>query len=103
MAKKRSCSKEGTYERLAAEEICGKYQDPQAERLSATTAMCWAAAICVCLRKKNPDMAEVNVASKLQLINSSHIHPYNKQRSASWLLSVQTYGAKLMGLSSDVQ
>ncbi|KAL8212648.1 UNVERIFIED_CONTAM: hypothetical protein K2H54_054209 [Gekko kuhli] len=60
VAKELSCSKKGTFENLAAKEICRKYQDRKALHWPATSAICLATAACVCLRKKNPDMAEVN-------------------------------------------
>ncbi|XP_054832135.1 interleukin-1 receptor-associated kinase-like 2 [Eublepharis macularius] len=60
VAKELTCSKKGSFENLAAKEICFKYQDRQALHWPATSAVCLATAACVCLRKKNPDMAEVN-------------------------------------------
>ncbi|XP_061474494.1 interleukin-1 receptor-associated kinase-like 2 isoform X2 [Rhineura floridana] len=59
-AKELSCSKERTFERLAATEICRKYQDKHAVHLPAMTAVWLATASCVCLRKKNAKMAEVH-------------------------------------------
>ncbi|XP_066474238.1 interleukin-1 receptor-associated kinase-like 2 isoform X2 [Tiliqua scincoides] len=57
-AKERLCSKQRTFERLAAETICYKFQDRSAVCLSATAAVSLSTAICVCLRRKNPDMVE---------------------------------------------
>ncbi|XP_062977540.1 interleukin-1 receptor-associated kinase-like 2 isoform X2 [Elgaria multicarinata webbii] len=65
VAKELSCSKERTFEKLAAGEICRKYQDKQAFHLPAMTAVCLAMAACVCLRKRNADMAEVCEILKL--------------------------------------
>lgn len=66
VAKELLSSKEKTFERFAAMEMCHKYQDKQAVD-SPTTAASWLArAVCVCLRKKNADMAEVNVISPPQ-------------------------------------
>ncbi|XP_053158966.1 interleukin-1 receptor-associated kinase-like 2 [Hemicordylus capensis] len=58
-AKVQSGSKAITFEKRAAEEICCKYKDKQTAHFSAEPALCLATAACVCLRKKNPDMAEV--------------------------------------------
>ncbi|XP_028575140.2 interleukin-1 receptor-associated kinase-like 2 isoform X1 [Podarcis muralis] len=59
-AKELSSSKEKTFERLAATEICHKYQDKLAGHLPEMTAVWLADASCVCLRKKNANMAEVH-------------------------------------------
>ncbi|KAH0630213.1 hypothetical protein JD844_012946 [Phrynosoma platyrhinos] len=58
VAKELSSSKERTFERLAAMEICRKYQDKQAICLPETTTVCLALATCVCLRKKKADLAK---------------------------------------------
>ncbi|XP_044307197.1 interleukin-1 receptor-associated kinase-like 2 isoform X1 [Varanus komodoensis] len=58
MAKEVSCSKERTFEKLAAAEICHKYQDKQAVQFPPMSAVRLATAVCVCLRKKNADLAE---------------------------------------------
>nr|XP_056708751.1 interleukin-1 receptor-associated kinase-like 2 [Euleptes europaea] len=60
VAKELFCSKKGTFENLAAKEICCKYQDRNAPHWPTTSAIYLATAACVCLRKKNPDIAEVN-------------------------------------------
>nr|XP_008115205.1 PREDICTED: interleukin-1 receptor-associated kinase-like 2 isoform X1 [Anolis carolinensis] len=58
-AKKLSSSKERTFEQVAAMEIYHKYQDKQAAGLPETAGVHLAMAACVCLRKKNADLAEV--------------------------------------------
>ncbi|XP_077181401.1 interleukin-1 receptor-associated kinase-like 2 isoform X2 [Paroedura picta] len=60
VAKELSRSKKGTFENLAATEICCKYQDKKALHWPAASAIHLATAACACLRKKNPVMAEVN-------------------------------------------
>ncbi|XP_042308712.1 interleukin-1 receptor-associated kinase-like 2 isoform X2 [Sceloporus undulatus] len=65
VAKDLSSSQERTFERLAAMEMCRKYQDKQAVCLPETTTVCLAMAICVCLRKKKADLAEVNEIVKM--------------------------------------
>ncbi|KAJ7316957.1 hypothetical protein JRQ81_003119 [Phrynocephalus forsythii] len=59
VAKELLSSKEKTFEKLAAVEICHKYQDKQAVCSPATAATWLATAVCICLRKKNANMAEV--------------------------------------------
>ncbi|XP_020647079.3 interleukin-1 receptor-associated kinase-like 2 isoform X2 [Pogona vitticeps] len=59
LAKELLSSKEKTFERFAAIEICHKYQDKHAGCLATTAATWLATAVCVCLRKKNANMAEV--------------------------------------------
>ncbi|XP_048347819.1 interleukin-1 receptor-associated kinase-like 2 [Sphaerodactylus townsendi] len=60
VAKKLSCSQKGTFESIAAKAICGKYQDKNVLHWPATPAIYLATAACMCLRKKNPQVAEVN-------------------------------------------
>uniref|UniRef100_A0A8C8RKY5 Interleukin-1 receptor-associated kinase-like 2 n=1 Tax=Pelusios castaneus TaxID=367368 RepID=A0A8C8RKY5_9SAUR len=59
-AKECLCSKHKTFENLAAKEICGKYLDRKVGHLLSEIAVHFATAICFCLRKKNPDIAEVH-------------------------------------------
>ncbi|KAM9133237.1 interleukin-1 receptor-associated kinase-like 2 isoform 2-T2 [Pangshura tecta] len=59
-AKASSCSKHKTVENLAAKEICCKYLDRKVGHLPSEIAVHFATAICLCLRKKNPDIAEVH-------------------------------------------
>uniref|UniRef100_A0A8C3XIV4 Interleukin-1 receptor-associated kinase-like 2 n=1 Tax=Chelydra serpentina TaxID=8475 RepID=A0A8C3XIV4_CHESE len=59
-AKGSSCSKHKTFENLAAKEICCKYLDRKVGHLPSEIAVHFATAICLCLRKKNPDIAEVH-------------------------------------------
>ncbi|XP_032640128.2 interleukin-1 receptor-associated kinase-like 2 [Chelonoidis abingdonii] len=59
-AKASSCSKHKTFENLAAKEICCKYMDRKVGHLPSEIAVHFATAICLCLRKKNPDIAEVH-------------------------------------------
>ncbi|XP_067319594.1 interleukin-1 receptor-associated kinase-like 2 isoform X2 [Anolis sagrei] len=59
VAKKLSSSKERTFEQVAAMEICRKYQNKQAAGLPETAGIHLAMAACVCLRKKQADLAEV--------------------------------------------
>uniref|UniRef100_A0A452IU91 Interleukin-1 receptor-associated kinase-like 2 n=1 Tax=Gopherus agassizii TaxID=38772 RepID=A0A452IU91_9SAUR len=59
-AKASSCSKHKTFENLAAKEICCKYLDRKVGHLPSEIAVHFATAICLCLRKKNPDIAEVH-------------------------------------------
>ncbi|EMP35575.1 Interleukin-1 receptor-associated kinase-like 2 [Chelonia mydas] len=58
-AKESSCSKHKTFENLAAKEICCKYLDRKVGHLPSEIAVHFATAICLCLRKKNLDIAEV--------------------------------------------
>ncbi|NXG47414.1 IRAK2 protein, partial [Psilopogon haemacephalus] len=58
MAKETSCSKGEPFEKLAAKEICRKYLDTRAGPLLEEAAVDFASAICLCLRKKNPSIAE---------------------------------------------
>ncbi|XP_068013840.1 interleukin-1 receptor-associated kinase-like 2 [Melanerpes formicivorus] len=53
-----SCSKGTAAEKLAAREICCKYLDTRAGPLLEEAAVDFASAICICLRKKNPSIAE---------------------------------------------
>uniref|UniRef100_A0A8C4Y0Q0 Interleukin 1 receptor associated kinase 2 n=1 Tax=Gopherus evgoodei TaxID=1825980 RepID=A0A8C4Y0Q0_9SAUR len=59
-AKASLCSKHKTFENLAAKEICCKYLDRKVGHLPSEIAVHFATAICLCLRKKNPDIAEVH-------------------------------------------
>nr|XP_006132881.1 interleukin-1 receptor-associated kinase-like 2 [Pelodiscus sinensis] len=59
-AKECSCSKHKTFENLAAKEICCKYLDRKVGHFPAEIAVHFATAICICLRKKNPDITEVH-------------------------------------------
>ncbi|KAJ7417855.1 interleukin 1 receptor associated kinase 2 [Pitangus sulphuratus] len=58
-AKESSHSKVKTLEKLAANEICCKYLDRKAGHLPEEVAVDFALAICLCLRKKNSNIAEV--------------------------------------------
>ncbi|XP_068763373.1 interleukin-1 receptor-associated kinase-like 2 isoform X3 [Struthio camelus] len=59
IVKENSCSKVKNFEKLAAKEICHKYLDKKAGHLLEEIAVDFALAICFCLRKKNPNIAEV--------------------------------------------
>ncbi|XP_027496354.1 interleukin-1 receptor-associated kinase-like 2 isoform X2 [Corapipo altera] len=58
-AKESSHSKVKTLEKLAANEICCKYLDRKAGHLPEEIAVDFASAICLCLRKKSSNIAEV--------------------------------------------
>ncbi|XP_064289244.1 interleukin-1 receptor-associated kinase-like 2 isoform X3 [Passer domesticus] len=58
-AKESSNSKVKNLEKLAAKEICCKYLDRKAGHLLEEVAVDFASAICLCLRKKNSNIAEV--------------------------------------------
>ncbi|NXR49991.1 IRAK2 protein, partial [Hippolais icterina] len=58
-AKESSHSKVKNLEKLAAKEICCKYLDRKAGHLPEEVATDFASAICLCLRKKNSNIAEV--------------------------------------------
>ncbi|NXB58131.1 IRAK2 protein, partial [Struthidea cinerea] len=58
-AKESSHSKVKNLEKLAAKEICCKYLDRKAGHLMEEVAVDFASAICLCLRKKNSNVAEV--------------------------------------------
>ncbi|NXD95129.1 IRAK2 protein, partial [Chaetorhynchus papuensis] len=58
-AKESSHSKGKNWEKLAAKEICCKYLDRKAGHLLEEVAVDFASAICLCLRKKNSNIAEV--------------------------------------------
>ncbi|NXU65984.1 IRAK2 protein, partial [Horornis vulcanius] len=58
-AKESSHSKVKNLEKLAAKEICCKYLDRKAGHLPEEVAVDFASAICLCLRKKNSNIAEV--------------------------------------------
>ncbi|NXP01468.1 IRAK2 protein, partial [Certhia brachydactyla] len=58
-AKESSHSKVKSLEKLAAKEICCKYLDRKAGHLMEEVAVDFASAICLCLRKKNSNIAEV--------------------------------------------
>ncbi|XP_065264031.1 interleukin-1 receptor-associated kinase-like 2 [Emys orbicularis] len=64
-AKASSCSKHKIVENLAAKEICCKYLDRKVGHLPSEIAVLFATAICLCLRKKNPDLAEVHEMMKM--------------------------------------
>ncbi|XP_032997034.1 interleukin-1 receptor-associated kinase-like 2 isoform X2 [Lacerta agilis] len=78
VAKELSSSKEKTFERLAATEICHKYQDKHAGHLPEMTAVWLATASCVCLRKKNANIAEVH-----EIIEMA-VHQIQCQEMAEW-------------------
>ncbi|XP_049683092.1 interleukin-1 receptor-associated kinase-like 2 isoform X4 [Accipiter gentilis] len=59
IAKESSYSKVKNFEKLAAKEICCKYLDRKAGHLLEEVAIDFASAICLCLRKKNSNIAEV--------------------------------------------
>ncbi|NXJ03166.1 IRAK2 protein, partial [Psophia crepitans] len=59
IAKASSDSKVKNFEKLAAKEICCKYLDKKAGHLLEEVAVDFASAICLCLRKKNSNVAEV--------------------------------------------
>ncbi|NXJ09201.1 IRAK2 protein, partial [Odontophorus gujanensis] len=59
IAKETSRSKIKNLEKLAAKEICCKYLDKKAGHLLEEVAIDFASAICLCLRKKNSNIAEV--------------------------------------------
>ncbi|NXG92776.1 IRAK2 protein, partial [Stercorarius parasiticus] len=59
IAKESSRSKVKNFEKLAAKEICSKYLDRRAGHLLEEVAIDFASAICLCLRKKNSNVAEV--------------------------------------------
>ncbi|XP_065606005.1 interleukin-1 receptor-associated kinase-like 2 [Cyrtonyx montezumae] len=59
IAKETSRSKVKNLEKLAAKEICCKYLDKKAGHLLEEVAVDFASAICLCLRKKNSNIAEV--------------------------------------------
>ncbi|NWQ60242.1 IRAK2 protein, partial [Neopipo cinnamomea] len=58
-AKESPHSKVKTLEKLAANEICCKYLDRKAGHLPEEVAVDFASAVCLCLRKKSSDIAEV--------------------------------------------
>ncbi|NXJ68745.1 IRAK2 protein, partial [Rostratula benghalensis] len=58
-AKESSRSKVKNCEKLAAKEICSKYMDSRAGHLLEEVAVDFASAICLCLRRKNSNVAEV--------------------------------------------
>ncbi|NWV17885.1 IRAK2 protein, partial [Origma solitaria] len=58
-AKENSHSKVKNLEKLAAKEICGKYLDRNAGHLVEEVAVDFASAICLCLKRKNSNIAEV--------------------------------------------
>ncbi|NXI29836.1 IRAK2 protein, partial [Sterrhoptilus dennistouni] len=58
-AKESSHAKVKKLEKLAAKEICCKYVDKKAGHLLEEVAVDFASAICLCLRKKNSNIAEV--------------------------------------------
>ncbi|NWU23382.1 IRAK2 protein, partial [Dyaphorophyia castanea] len=58
-AKESSHSKVKNLEKLAAKEICCKYLDRKAGHLLEEVAVDFASAVCLCLRKKNSNIAEV--------------------------------------------
>ncbi|KAI6077324.1 Interleukin-1 receptor-associated kinase-like 2 [Aix galericulata] len=58
-AKEASYPKVKNFEQLAAKEICCKYLDRKAGDLLEEVAIDFASAICLCLRKKNSNIAEV--------------------------------------------
>ncbi|XP_074861451.1 interleukin-1 receptor-associated kinase-like 2 isoform X2 [Carettochelys insculpta] len=58
-AKEHPCTNYKTFENLAAKEICCKYLDRKVGHLPSDIAVHFATGICICLRKKNPDLAEV--------------------------------------------
>ncbi|POI33758.1 hypothetical protein CIB84_002491 [Bambusicola thoracicus] len=58
-AKETSYSKGKNLEKLAAKEICCKYLDEKAGHLLEEVAIDFASAVCLCLRKKNSNIAEV--------------------------------------------
>ncbi|NXQ42489.1 IRAK2 protein, partial [Catharus fuscescens] len=58
-AKESSHSKVKNLEKLAAKEICCKYLDKKAGHLLEEVAVDFATAICLCLKKKNSNIAEV--------------------------------------------
>ncbi|XP_008939208.1 PREDICTED: interleukin-1 receptor-associated kinase-like 2, partial [Merops nubicus] len=62
IAKESSCSKVKSCEKLAAKEICHKYLDRNAGPLLEGAGVDFASAICLCLRKKNSNIAEVREA-----------------------------------------
>ncbi|KAM9276987.1 interleukin-1 receptor-associated kinase-like 2 [Morus bassanus] len=57
--KESSYSKVKNFEKLVAKEICCKYLDRKAGHLLEEVAIDFASAICLCLRKKNSNIAEV--------------------------------------------
>ncbi|XP_010176871.1 PREDICTED: interleukin-1 receptor-associated kinase-like 2 [Mesitornis unicolor] len=59
IAKESSYSKVKNFEKQAAKEICCKYLDRKAGHLPEEVAVDFALAICLCLRKKNSNIAEV--------------------------------------------
>ncbi|XP_037238724.1 interleukin-1 receptor-associated kinase-like 2 isoform X2 [Falco rusticolus] len=65
IAKESSYSKVKNFEKLAAKEICCKYLDRRAGHLLEEVATDFASAICLCLRKKNSNIAEVLVIMEM--------------------------------------
>ncbi|XP_064309467.1 interleukin-1 receptor-associated kinase-like 2 [Phalacrocorax carbo] len=59
LVKESSYPKVKNFEKLAAKEICCKYLDRKAGHLLEEVAIAFASAICLCLRKKNSNIAEV--------------------------------------------
>ncbi|NXW06685.1 IRAK2 protein, partial [Fregetta grallaria] len=59
IVKESSYPKVKNFEKLAAKEICCKYLDRKAGHLLEEVAIDFALAICLCLRKKNSNIAEV--------------------------------------------
>uniref|UniRef100_U3KGT7 Interleukin-1 receptor-associated kinase-like 2 n=1 Tax=Ficedula albicollis TaxID=59894 RepID=U3KGT7_FICAL len=59
IAKESSDSKGKNLEKLAAKEICCKYLDKKAGHLLEEVAVDFATSICLCLKKKNSNIAEV--------------------------------------------
>ncbi|NXE73003.1 IRAK2 protein, partial [Cochlearius cochlearius] len=59
IAKESSYPKVKNFEKLAAKEICCKYLERKAGHLPEEVAIDFASAICLCLRKKNSNIAEV--------------------------------------------
>nr|XP_020836670.1 interleukin-1 receptor-associated kinase-like 2 isoform X2 [Phascolarctos cinereus] len=54
------CSKDKCVEKLAAKEICQKYQDAKAGHLPEDCAVDFATAIYLCLQKKSPSLTQVH-------------------------------------------
>ncbi|XP_051838036.1 interleukin-1 receptor-associated kinase-like 2 isoform X1 [Antechinus flavipes] len=56
------CSKNKCVEKLAAKEICQKYQDARAGHLPEKCAVDFATAVYLCLQKKSPSLTQVRAA-----------------------------------------
>lgn len=81
LAKEQLHSKDRAFEKLAAKEICSKYRDGKAGHVPEEIAVPFATALCLCLRKKNSNITEVNAegtarSSHLDTKRSQHLNMF---------------------------